>query len=137
MRAMKIPNRAVGALAVSFAILGLIALPLEVWAWRWLHLVIALGVGIVANAMRAMGAGDAKFIAAAAPFVALQDLPVVIYILSGVTLAAVLVHRIAKNTRIRNLAPDWESWITGKRFPMGLPLGMTLVIYLLMPFLIG
>ena len=31
---------------------------------------------------------------------------------------------------LRRLAPDWQSWNTGKKFPMGFALGGTLAIYL-------
>ena len=40
---MRIPNRAVVALALGFAVVGLLCLPLEGWTlgdwgWRWAHL---------------------------------------------------------------------------------------------------
>ncbi len=48
MKFMKIPNKAVLALMAVFAVVGLIALPLDVWAWRWAHfLVIVLVIGFV------------------------------------------------------------------------------------------
>ena len=73
MRAMKIPNWSVIALVGVFAVFGLIAFDVHDWTWRWSHLAVMLVIGIVANAAGAMGAGDAKFIAAAAPFVAFFD----------------------------------------------------------------
>jgi len=47
---MKIPNLAVGALVAAYAVLGLIALPFEMYLWQWTHLVVLLIVGIVLNA---------------------------------------------------------------------------------------
>jgi prepilin peptidase CpaA len=129
MKTMRIPNHAVLALVAGFALFGLLALPFADWAWRWLHLIVVLLVGMVLNAARALGAGDAKFAAAAAPFVALSDVPELILLLMAVTLAAFLAHRIARAT-LRGLAPDWQSWTSGKRFPMGLALGPTLIAYL-------
>jgi prepilin peptidase CpaA len=38
---------------------------------------------------------------------------------------------------LRRLAPDWQSWHTGKKFPMGLALGGTLAIYLSLGALYG
>ena len=45
-------------------------------------------------------------------------------------LAAVITHRVARATALRDLAPDWESWHRGWDFPMGLSLGATLAAYL-------
>lgn len=131
MKAMKIPNHAVVALAVVFAVIGLIALPFEIYLWRFSHLAVVLLIGIILNAAGLIGAGDAKFCAAAAPFVAVQDLPELAVIFAAVLLVAWLTHRLAKHTALRALAPDWESWTKRKKFPMGLALGPTLTIYLL------
>lgn len=129
MKAMRIPNHAVLALVAGFALIGLIALPFADWAWRWLHLVVVLVAGMVLNAARALGAGDAKFAAAAAPFVAAADWQEVLLLFMAMMLAAFAAHRIARAT-LRGLAPDWQSWTAGKRFPMGLALGPTLIAYL-------
>ena len=132
LRAMKIPNLAVYALLAAFAVLGLIALPFEQYLWQWLNGVVMLVVGMALWAARAMGAGDSKFIAAAAPMVGVGDLQLVIFMLAGCMLAGVLTHRIAKHSPLRRLAPEWESWEPkkGKKFPLGFPLGVTLVMYL-------
>jgi prepilin peptidase CpaA len=129
MKEMRIPNHAVIALVAGFAIFGLIGLPFADWAWRWLHLVVVLLAGMALNAARALGAGDAKFAAAAAPFIALSDWQVAAMIFAGFLLAAWVAHRLARLTLVR-FAPDWKSWTTGKRFPMGLALGPTLIAYL-------
>lgn len=137
MRAMRIPNHSVIALFVAFAVIGLIALPFETYLWRYLHLVVALLVGMGMNALRLVGAGDAKFVAAAAPFVALPDLSFVAMIFATTLLIAWVTHRIAKNSPIRKLVPDWESWQRKKDFPMGLALGGTLVVYLFFGLISG
>lgn len=127
---MKIPNVAVGALVLAYAILGLIVLPFDQYLWHWTHLVFLLIVGIILNAAGAMGAGDAKFIAAAGPYLATNDLRLLIPLFSACLLAGFVAHRIARATPIRKAVPHWESWDAGRRFPMGFPLGMTLVFYL-------
>jgi prepilin peptidase CpaA len=127
---MKIPNIAVGALIAAYAVLGLIALPFDQYLWHWTHLPVLLIVGIILNAAGAMGAGDAKFIAAAGPYIATADIKLMIPLFSACLLAGFFAHRLARMTPIRTAVPHWESWTTGKRFPMGFPLGMTLVIYL-------
>lgn len=137
MARMKIPNRAVLALVAVFALVGLIALPLETWAWRWLHLALVLVLGFVASSARLLGAGDAKFAAAMAPFVAPQDLVLFLYLFAAVLLAAFAVHRLARALpALRARMPDWESW-THKDFPMGLALGAALVFYLAIGALYG
>ncbi|WP_212524546.1 prepilin peptidase [Actibacterium sp. MT2.3-13A] len=131
MKAMKIPNKAVLALVAVFAVVGLLALPLEAYLWRWLHLAVVLGIGFVLATGGLIGAGDAKFAAAMAPFVALSDAVMFCYMFSAVLLAAFLTHRTARRIpAVVNALPDWESWHRKKDFPMGLALGGVLVIYL-------
>ncbi|KIN73404.1 prepilin peptidase [Sulfitobacter guttiformis] len=134
---MKITNTANLTLAGIFVLIGLIALPFEEYLWRLAGLVIVLFVGIVLNAAGVMGAGDSKFIAAAAPFVAPADLAQLTFVFVAALLAAVVTHKLVKLTRLRALAPHWTSWEQGKKFPMGLALGPTLMIYLALGFLYG
>ncbi len=130
MRRMKIPNIATDGLIICYAILGLFALPFVDYLWHWSHFAVMLAAGIVMNAARIMGAGDAKFIASAAPMVALADLRLIIILLTACLLAGYATHRLARISPLRRMTPDWESWETGKRFPMGFPLSMTLLFYL-------
>lgn len=130
MREMRITNQAVLALGVIFVVIGLIALPFDVYLWRLAQLAIVLVVGIILNAAGAMGAGDSKFIAVAAPFIAQGDVRLLIPLFCVILLAAVAAHRLAKFTPLRRIAPHWTSWDQGKKFPMGLALASTLACYL-------
>ncbi|RME14079.1 MAG: hypothetical protein D6801_09890 [Alphaproteobacteria bacterium] len=131
MARMKIPNKAVLALVAVFALVGLVALPLDVWAWRWLHLVVVLAIGFVANMLGLVGAGDAKFAAAMAPFIALADALTFVYLFAAALLAGFIIHRIARRIpALRRRTEGWESW-ERHDFPMGLSLGASLVFYLL------
>lgn len=137
LKRMKIPNKAVVALFLVFAIIGLIALPLAEYPWRYLHLLVVLVVGFVFNMMGAFGAGDAKFAAAMAPFVALGDAFLFLTLFSATLLIGFALHRLARATPvIRAATPDWESW-QRKDFPMGLCLGASLILYLLIGALSG
>ena len=127
---MKIPNIAVLVLIATYAVVGFLVLPFDSFVWRWLHLPVVLVIGIAANAAGVLGAGDAKFMAAAAPFVALFDLSLVLVLLSGCLLIAVGTHRLAKASFGPRMAPHWASWRSGRKFPMGFPLAMTLLAYL-------
>ncbi len=134
---MRIRNKAVVALACIFLVVGLIALPFPEYPWRLATMVVALLIGIVMNAAGLMGAGDAKFIAAAAPFIDPGDPVMLCLIFAAILLACFTAHRIAKHTALRNLAPNWESWSRGRKFPMGFSLGSTLAIYLFLGVIYG
>lgn len=132
MKTMLIPNKAVLALVAVFAVVGLAALPLEVWALRWVHLLVVLAIGFLLNLTGMVGAGDAKFAAAMAPFIARADAGEFLLLFSGVLIAAFLVHRLARmSPALRRAAPGWESWERSE-FPMGLALGAGLLFYLIL-----
>jgi prepilin peptidase CpaA len=132
---MRIPNASVLALAGVFLALGLVLVlatgwTLADWAWRWTHLVTVLLLGMALTALGLIGAGDAKFAAAAAPFVAPSDAPTLLWLFPMALLLSWLLHRLAKHTMGPRWAPRWLSWSSGTRFPMGVPLAATLLAYL-------
>lgn len=134
---MRITNQAVVALAVIFVVIGFFLMPFNDYLWKLAALVIVMIVGVILNAAGAMGAGDAKFIAVAAPYLALGDLQLVMMLFMALLLAAALTHRTVKHTPLRRLAPEWESWDKGKKFPLGLALGPCLAVYLILGALLG
>nr|WP_252734513.1 prepilin peptidase [Octadecabacter sp. B2R22] len=137
LRAMKIPTWSTDALAIVFVVVGVFVMPFSEYAWRYSHFFVVLIIAMVLNAIGAMGAGDSKFLASAAPFVHLDDVGFVFILLGAGIFAGFLIHRVAKAIpAIRNLVPDWESWHQGKRFPLGFPLGAVLIIYLAFPLLL-
>lgn len=130
MRFMKIPNYAVLALAAVWLLVGLFVLPLHSWAWGWGLAAIVLAAGFVANAAGLIGAGDAKFAAAMAPFFALSDIRFVLGLGGACLLGAFASHRLLRLVpAFRGAAPEWASW-THKDFPMGLALSGLLIFYL-------
>ncbi|WP_299724424.1 prepilin peptidase [uncultured Tateyamaria sp.] len=135
---MRITNPTVIAIAAVFVVMGPFLYPFDVYLWQLAHLAIVLVVCMVLNAAGAMGAGDAKFLAAAAPYVALGDVRLLMALFAAVLLAAYAVHRIARATPLRNMAPSWDSWSAkGRKFPMGFALGPTLALYLVLAALHG
>ncbi len=132
MRAMRIPNYAVLALVAIFLVVAPFVMSLQTMGWQLSHLVIILLVGIALNAAGLVGAGDAKFAAAAAPYIAFADLRLIAVLFAVNLLAGFATHRLAKYTSLRQLATDWKSWSVGSKFPMGLCLGGTLAIYLIL-----
>lgn len=137
MKFMKIPNKAVLALFGIFVIVGVLALPFWEYLWRYPQGAAVLAVGFVLNMARAMGAGDAKFIAAASPMIDPGDGLPIIQILLGMLLAAFATHRLFRAIpAVRRRFPDWESW-THNKFPMGLALGSALIMYLALGTVLG
>ena len=134
---MRITNQSVLVLAAIFLIVGLAALPLPVYLARLIQMVVVLLVGIALNAGGLVGAGDAKFAAAAAPFIAPGDLRLLAALVAANLLAAFCTHRLAKYSPLRRIAPEWKSWDVGWKFPMGLSLAGTLVIYLALGIVFG
>jgi prepilin peptidase CpaA len=137
MRAMKIYNWTVMTLACVFVVTGLFALPFDVYLWRYVSLVAVLALGFVLNAAGVLGAGDAKFAAAAAPFIDPVDTVEILRLFPTVLLAAYVTHRVIRATPLRAMAPHWESWVRKKDFPMGMALGGTLAIYLAFGIFLG
>lgn len=130
LQRMQIPNGAILALVAVWGVLGALVLPLPVFLWQSLHLPVMLVLGFALATARLIGAGDAKFMAAAAPFVAPGDLRLVIVLFAACLLAALITHRLVRASPLRRLCPDWQSWTSGRQFPMGFPLAVTLVLYL-------
>lgn len=130
MKWMKIHNKAVLALLAVYLVVGLIALPLQGWAWGWAHFAVVLVSGFVLSSVGLLGAGDAKFATAMAPFIALGDLSLFLLLLGAVIIVSFLAHRLARRTALaQRLAPGWESW-QRREFPLGLALGPSLLFYL-------
>jgi prepilin peptidase CpaA len=127
---MKIPNQAVGALVIVFLIAGPLVLPWPEYIARWLHLAVVLLIGFGLTMAGLIGAGDAKFLAAIAPFINRNDASWFLLLTVAILLIAFALHRAARVCpAIRRLAPELESW-RRREFPMGLPLAIALVAYL-------
>jgi len=137
LSSMRIPNASVIALTCVFLVVGLFVLPLQDYPWRLVNLVIVLLIGILLNAAGIMGAGDSKFLAAAAPFIDPGDVVPLFVIFSANLLACFVTHRLVMKSTLRLLAPDWISWSREGKFPMGFALGSSLVIYLGMGIALG
>jgi prepilin peptidase CpaA len=134
---MKIPNIAVLVLLAAFVVIGLVALPFDIYLWRLVAGLIVFGVGFMLYLIGGIGAGDIKFAAAMAPFFDHGDLSLVLYLFAGVLLAAVVTHRIARRIPpIRKATPGWVSW-DHKKFPMGLALAGTLLFYMVAALFLG
>ncbi len=137
MKFMKIPNTAVLTLAAVFLVIGPIALPFQTWAWGLALGAITLVIGFVVSSLRLVGAGDAKFAAAMAPFFADSSPALVFPLFAVCLLAAFCTHRLMRAIPpFRRATADWASW-THAKFPMGLALSGTISFYFLLGLLIS
>lgn len=144
MRTMKISNNSLIVLLVAYAVLGPFAFGFPMYLWQWLNFPIVLVVCMALWALRVMGGGDAKMIAAMAPFFVVDDWYLIMQLFVACLLGALTIHSIFRFTPLKNLAPDWESWSARRgdlrggifgldlAFPKGFPLSMTLLFYLLL-----
>jgi prepilin peptidase CpaA len=126
----KIKNVTVLALLGGFVVLGPIALGFEEYAWRFTHFGVVLLVGFILSAVMGIGAGDAKFAAAMAPFIALSDAGTVLVVWTMVTLATVLLYAVPRF--IPMVAHVGIRRASKMPFPFGIALAPTLVIYLVL-----
>ncbi len=134
MKLMKIPNKAVMAMAAIWVLFGWLTVSWVAWAWGFALLAIVLVIGFVLSSLRMLGAGDAKFAAAMAPFFTGADTTLTLIIVSGCLFGAVIIHRILRSIpAVRTATPDWVSW-THHKFPAGLALAGMVVIYHLAAF---
>jgi prepilin peptidase CpaA len=137
LREMRIPNVAVLALTGGFLVTGLMLVyAAEVWTlqgylWRLAALGIVLVIGFVVTSLGMVGAGDAKFAAAMAPFIAPGDGLFFLMLFALVLIGSWVTHRTAGRVpALRRATADWASWDQGKLFPMGVALAGALAIYL-------
>lgn len=134
---MRIPNKAVLALMAVFAAVGMATLPLATWAWAWAHLAVVLVIGFVLSLTGGFGAGDAKFAAAMAPFVALADAGSFLLLLSVMAILTFVLQRLARQVpALRAATPDWVSW-QRRDFPFGIALAPSLIVYLALAAMFG
>ncbi|MFC3181090.1 prepilin peptidase [Cypionkella sinensis] len=135
MKFMKIPNQASYAVLALWLVVGVLVVPFQTWLWGW-----ALGLAVfvatfILFALRAIGAGDAKFAAAMAPMFIYADIRLLCGIYAACSLGALAAHRALKYVpAFRAATPDWKSW-THTGFPFGTALSGTLIFYLLVALL--
>jgi prepilin peptidase CpaA len=135
---MTIPNKSVIALFAVWVVVGILVMPFQTWLWGFGLCGIMLALGFVFNAAGVLGAGDAKFGAAMAPFFVGTT-----YEFSGMLLAACLIGALTAHRGLRmvpafrSAVPDWKSWTVPKDFPVGLSLAGMLLFYLVQRLIVA
>jgi prepilin peptidase CpaA len=131
LKRMKIPNKAVLAMAAVWPALGWLAVPTwTAWFWGFAIMAIVFVLGYLLYTTGTYGAGDAKYSAAFSPMFVGAPIGFLLLLIAGCMIGALILHRIANaSPAIRARTPGWESW--DKRiFPFGLALSGMIVIYL-------
>lgn len=132
MKTMKIPNKAVLALAAVWPLLGWLAVPTwAAWFWGFALMAIVLVAGYLLYTTGTFGAGDAKYAAAMAPFFVGTSILWLLFLIAACLIGALIVHRLMRRTpAVRRMTPDWVSWDIPRYFPLGFALSGILVFYL-------
>lgn len=138
LRHMKIYNNTNIGLFLAFTVVGLMIFPLDIYALRIAQGVLMLVVGFLLNNFGYMGGGDSKFIGAMAPYIAMQDATKFLMLLAAMALVTVVLHRgVGAITPLQPHLAGWKSWQVSEKFPYGLTLSSSLLIYLAMSVQMG
>ncbi len=132
LKRMKIPNKAVLALALVWPALGWLAVATwAAWFWGFALMAIVLVIGFALYSTGTFGAGDAKYAAAMAPIFVGADIVQLLLIILASMIGALVLFLLARSLPpIRRMTPDWESWTQRRYFPLGLALSGIVVFYL-------
>ncbi len=137
LKHMIIPNWLCLGLLGAFVLLGLFLMPIAALGWQLLAGLGVLVFTFVLNAAGKMGGGDAKMLAALAPYIAFERAPLFFMIFAACLMLALLVHRVARAIPVvRRATPDWVSWESA-HFPMGTGISAALLIYLSIMVFLG
>ncbi len=127
LKTMTIPNWLTGGAFVVFAVLVFFGLGLEDALTRLMGAGIVLVVSFIMFAIGGLGGGDAKAATAFALLIAPVDAGFVLMALAINGLLGVGVLFLLRRTPLAD--GNWKMWSEPKRFPYGLTLGATLILY--------
>ena len=127
LKTMTIPNWLTGGAFVIFAALVFWGLNLDDALTRLMGARIVLVVSFILFAIGGLGGGDAKAATGFALLVAPVDAGFVLMTLAVTGLLGIGVVMLLRRTPLA--AGSWKMWAEPKRFPYGLTLGVTLIIY--------
>ncbi len=131
VRTMRIPNE----ISVYAGLVFILAMPFflsfESYGFR-----VAVGgwvlvAGFILNALGLLGGGDAKFATVMAPFVTPgQYIYLLMAYLASILVCFVFLRLLQFVAQRRGILQDWKSFSAGRKFPMGLPIAVTMLVYL-------
>jgi prepilin peptidase CpaA len=132
LKTMKIPNKAVLAMAAIWPLTGWYLVSMPTWLWGFAIMAIVLVLGFLMYLTGTFGAGDAKYAAAMAGIFTGGRIGDILLIIFVCMVGALTLHRLLRSLPVvRNATPDWESWNRRRYFPFGLSLSAIVIFYLL------
>ena len=132
LKFMLIPNDLSTFAALAFILIMPFFLPLDDFGLRVAIAGWVLIAGFLLNAIGQVGGGDVKFATVMVPYAMPQDYQILLTIYLSALLLCFVLHRVAK-LALRNSAivADWKSFDAGGKFPMGLPMALAILVYLI------
>ena len=132
LKRMKIPNKAVIAMAAVWPLLGWYVVPWQPWLWGFAIMALVFIAGFLLYLTGTFGAGDAKYAAAMSGMFVGGNIGEILLIIFLCMVGSLFLHRLMRSLSfVRNATPDWESWTRRRYFPFGLALSFIVVVYLL------
>lgn len=131
VRTMRIPNEISIYTGLAFILVMPFFLSYESYGFR-----IAVGgwvlvAGFVLNALGLLGGGDAKFATVMAPFVTPgQYIYLLMAYLASILVCFAMLKLLQLIAARQGILQDWKSFSSGRKFPMGLPIAVTMLVYL-------
>ncbi|MEM9435975.1 MAG: prepilin peptidase [Pseudomonadota bacterium] len=130
MARLKILNGLVVFVFGVFVVLGPLLLPWQLYLGQIIQAAAMFIFMLILYSAGAMGGGDAKFIAAASPYFMREDVALILILFTACALGAFVAHRLSRLAGTDRATPLWQSWRSGKRFPLGYALGGVVTGYL-------
>jgi prepilin peptidase CpaA len=132
LKRMKIPNKAVIAMAAVWPLLGWYVVPWQPWLWGFAIMAIVFIAGFLLYLTGTFGAGDAKYAAAMSGMFVGGNIGEILLIVLLCMVGSLAFHRLLRSLPfVRNATPDWESWTRRRYLPFGLTLSAIVLFYLL------
>lgn len=132
LKRLKIPNKAVLAMAAIWPLAGWMAVPTwTAWAWGFAFMAIGIALGYVAHALVNFPGGDSKYAAAISPvFVGADIVEVITLVLACMLGATVLFQIVRILPGIDRVTAGWEGFKHWRIVPFGLALSAMVIYYL-------
>ena len=136
LKTMRIPNDISELAAIAFILIMPFLLPLDDFGLR-----IAVGgwvllIGFFLNAVGLVGGGDVKFATVMVPYALPADYQFLLIIYLSSLLICFALHRFAlqimqKGAVMPEVLAGWQSFNAGGKFPMGFPMAVAILVYLI------
>ncbi len=132
LKKLKIPNKAVLAMAAIWPLLGWLAVPTwTAWFWGLGFMAIGIALAYLAFALFNFPGGDGKYAAAISPFFVGADISYVLMLVLICMMGATLAFQVIRVLPgIRSVTTGWEGFKHWRIVPFGLALSAMAIYYL-------